>query len=149
MKLLYKNFVNSSVLILLLRVILGVVFFVHGSQKVMGWFGGYGLENTVAYLQQNLGIPTFWGYVAAFTEFLGGIALIFGLLTRPAALGITITMLVAMSVHFPAGFLLPNGFEYVLTLLFISVVIFLSGPGCLSVDKLILDQLEKSKKEDK
>ena len=145
MKLLYKNFLNNSVLILLLRVILGVVFFVHGSQKVLGWFGGYGLENTITFFQQNLGIPTFLAIIASFTEFLGGIALVLGLFTRPAALGITITMMVAMSVHFPAGFLLPAGFEYVLTLLVISVVVFLNGPGSFSLDKIILDKFEQQK----
>ncbi|MFH0736149.1 MAG: DoxX family protein [bacterium] len=148
MKLLYKNFLNNSVLILLLRIILGVVFFAHGSQKVLGWFDGYGLEKTIAAFQQNLGIPSYLAIIASFTEFLGGIALVLGLFTRPAALGIIITMMVAMSVHFSAGFLLPAGFEYVLTLLVISVIVFLNGPGCISLDKIILDKLEPLKNKE-
>lgn len=137
MKYLYKPLLNTNITFLIFRIILGVVFIAHGSQKVLGAFGGYGLEATVGYFAKNLGIPPFLGYLASFTEFFGGIFLLIGFLTRPAALGIFITMCVAFTIHLPAGFFLPNGFEYTFVLAFIALALFLHGPDCISVDNFI------------
>jgi putative oxidoreductase len=139
--------VNSlSVALVLLRAILGVVFFMHGSQKVLGWFGGYGLKATVGFFASTLRIPSVLGYAAAFAEFLGGIALILGVGTQVAALFIFVTMLVAtLKVHAPAGFFLNvqhdpkrgDGVEYSLTLAVIALVLMLMGGGSYSVDALL------------
>ncbi len=69
-----------------LRLVLGVVFFAHGAQKALGWFGGYGFSGTMGFFTQQLGIPAPLVFLAICAEFLGGIGLIVGFLTRIAAL---------------------------------------------------------------
>lgn len=129
--------------LLLLRVVLGTVFFAHGAQKVMGWFGGYGLAGTTGFMKNTLHIPIPLAYVASFTEFLGGIALIFGFLTRLSAAGIFITMAVAiLKVHLPAGFLNNDnnkggGIEYPLTLAVLALALLITGGGAYSLDNII------------
>ena len=136
MSLLTKSFTNSSVGLLLLRLLLGVVFFAHGAQKVLGWFGGYGLSPTVQFFEQTWGIPPFLTYLAAFTEFLGGIALVLGFLSRIFSLGLVIKMLVAIFLAHPPtkGFFSPGGFEFPLALLIIALTVFLLGSGNYSID---------------
>ena len=132
--------------ILLLRLALGVIFFMHGAQKVLGLFGGAGLQATVENFQAHLGIPPILGYAAAFTEFAGGIALVFGFLTRVAAFGIGVTMAVAIvKVHAPHGFFLNflckegqgHGVEYNVALLAMALALLLSGAGAYSIDRKI------------
>ncbi len=136
MKFLIKSFGNYSFQIFLLRLILGTVMFAHGSQKIMGWFGGRGLEATIATWGDKLAIPPMLGYLAIFAEFFGGFFLIIGLLTRFSAIGTAITMAVAVfAVHWSGGFFMPKGIEFALTLLIISIVMFLSGPGKYSLDE--------------
>jgi len=129
--------------LLVLRLALGIIFVMHGSQKVLGLFGGHGLQATVQMFQTHMGIPPVLGYTAAFTEFFGGIALVLGLLTRLAALGIGFTMAVAtVKVHLANGFFLNfsceagkgHGFEYNLALMAIALAIVLSGAGEYSLD---------------
>ena len=128
--------------ILILRLLLGVVFFAHGAQKVFGWFGGYGLDATVDSFAK-MGIPAVLAYVASFTEFLGGLSMITGFLTRIFAVGLTINMIVAMTlVHLKNGFFGPNGIEFTLTLAVVALTIFLLGPGVYSLD----NQFFKEKK---
>ncbi len=139
-----KPFINSSVVLLLLRIVLGVIFFAHGAQKVLGWFGGYGLSATTEFFSQKLGIPPFPAYLSSFTEFLGGIALILGFLSRVFSIGLVINMLVAIIlVHLDKGFFNPAGFEYPLSLLMISLVVFLAGPGDYSLDYRLFAQRKK------
>src|SRR5258708_4253963 len=89
---------------LFLRLAVGAVFFAHGGQKVFGWFGGNGLDATVAGLAKG-GVPMPLGYAVAFTEFLGGLGLIAGVLARLSALGIATIMTVAiLKVHLANGF---------------------------------------------
>ena len=135
----------KSEALLILRLALGVIFLMHGSQKVLGLFGGPGLEATVQMFGQT-GIPRALAYTAAFTEFLGGFALIVGFLTRLAALGIGFTMAVAIwKVHLANGFFLNfsceagkgHGFEYNLALIAMALTIALIGPGGCSVDHKI------------
>lgn len=130
----------------LLRLALGVIFVMHGSQKVLGLFGGEGLQATVQFFQTKLGIPPALGYTAAFTEFFGGIALVLGLLTRVAALGIGINMGVAMwKVHLANGFFLNfsceagkgHGIEYNVALVAMALALFLAGGGSYSLDRKI------------
>src|ERR1700691_2373724 len=89
----------------IIRVVLGVVFFAHGAQMALGWFGGAGLRSTVRVFQQQLRIPAPLALLSVAAEFLGGLGLIVGLLSRIAALGIAAVMLVAvLTVHWKFGF---------------------------------------------
>ena len=86
------------------RLVLGIVFFAHGAQKMLGWFGGYGFHGTMGFFTQQMGIPAPLAFLAICAEFFGGLGLIFGLLTRIAAFGIIVNMLVAIiTVHHVNG----------------------------------------------
>jgi putative oxidoreductase len=131
---------------LVIRVVLGVIFFAHGAQKVLGWFGGYGLKGTVGYLTSTgLAVPI--AYLVCFFEFLGGIGLVLGLLTRLDALAIAIVMVGAIvKVHWQHGFFLNwsltpgkgHGFEANLAFLAMAVACLIAGGGMLSLDRLLL-----------
>ena len=123
-----------SVGLLILRITLGSIFFAHGAQKVLGWFGGYGLKGTQGHFKSVLHIPAPLFYVAAFTEFFGGIALVAGILTQLAALGIVVVMTVAiLKAHAKNGFFLSSakgqGFEFNLALIAMALLLLLTGPG--------------------
>lgn len=117
------------------RVALGLIFFMHGSQKVLGWYGGQGLSATVQMMQQN-GLPAALAYLVCLGEFLGGLGLIFGALSRVAALGIFMIMAGAVvTVHGQHGFFMMNkGYEYNLALMAMAVAIMLGGPGKMAID---------------
>ncbi|SRR5690554_856728 len=135
---------------LALRISAGIIFVAHGAQKLFGSFGGYGLEGTGQWMA-SIGLEP--GYLMALgagsAEFFGGIALILGLLTRPAAFVLAITMVVAIvSVHLPNGlFLSNNGYEFGLALLGMSVALVFSGGGKFSLDRKINDMLHKNTAE--
>jgi putative oxidoreductase len=122
---------------LALRLPIGIIFVAHGAQKLFGAFGGYGLEGTGQFMA-SLGLAP--GYVMALlagsAEFFGGLALLFGVLVRPAAAALAFAMLVAIfSVHVDKGlFMANNGYEFALALLAASVSLLVSGAGRLSVD---------------
>jgi putative oxidoreductase len=124
--------------IALLRVVTGVTFAAHGAQKLFGWFGGYGLAG-VGQWMESIGLAP--GYLLALlagsAEFFGGLALVLGVLVRPAAAVLAVTMLVAIfSVHLANGFFMSNnGYEFALALLAISVALLIEGAGRLSVDR--------------
>jgi putative oxidoreductase len=126
--------------IAVLRIIVGIIFMAHGSQKLFGMFGGYGLEGTGQYMA-SLGLNP--GYLMALlsgsAEFFGGLALFLGLLVRPAAVVLIVMLVVAiLSVHIHNGlFMANNGFEYGLVLLGVAVAVLIEGAGRLSVDRLI------------
>ncbi|UZE94807.1 DoxX family protein [Alkalimarinus alittae] len=129
---------DNSLTSLALRLPAGVIFVAHGAQKLFGSFGGYGLEGTGQWMA-SIGLEP--GYlmalVAGSAEFFGGIALLLGLLTRPAALMLAITMLVAIiTVHLPNGlFMSNNGYEFGLALLGMSVALVFNGGGKFSLDR--------------
>jgi putative oxidoreductase len=118
----------------IVRLALGIIFFMHGGQKVLGWFGGQGLTATVQMMSANL--PAVLAYMVAFGELLGGIALIVGFLSRLAASGILIIMIGAVvTVHGKNGFFLQNqGYEYNLALIAMSLAVVLGGSGCIALD---------------
>ena len=122
---------------LALRLPIGIIFVAHGAQKLFGAFGGYGLEGTGQFMA-SLGLSP--GYLMALlaggAEFFGGLALLFGVLVRPAAAALAFSMLVAiLSVHITHGlFLATNGYEYALALLAAAVALLIGGAGRLSVD---------------
>ena len=129
--------------IAIVRVTLGVVMFAHGAQKVPGWFGGKGLDASTAMMAEHLGIPMFFVYLSVFTEFLGGLLLILGLFTRPAAVAVTINMTVALMQHISNGFFLPKGAEFAITLALMSLAVLIAGPGVLSLDRLLFRSNER------
>ncbi|WP_374666812.1 DoxX family protein [Ramlibacter sp.] len=122
---------------LALRVPVGLIFVAHGAHKLFGWFGGYGLEGTGQFFG-SIGLSP--GYVMALlagaAEFFGGLALVFGLLVRPAAAALAFAMLVAVfAVHWSKGFFAAQGgYEYALALFAASVSLLFSGGGRLSAD---------------
>lgn len=126
---------------LILRVPVGLILAAHGAQKLFGWFGGYGLDGTGQWLA-SIGLEP--GYLMALlagsAEFLGGLALAIGLLTRPAAFVNAIAMLVAIfAVHIGNGlFISNNGYEYALTLFVVSVAFFIQGGGRFAADNVLL-----------
>lgn len=131
---------NNSVSSLVLRVPLGIIFAAHGAQKLFGWFGGYGLEGTGKFMS-SLGMEpgVLMAALAGSAEFFGGLLLIVGLLTRPAALALAFTMIVAIfSVHISHGlFMSNNGYEFALALLAGVLSLVFSGGGRASVDSII------------
>jgi len=143
MKAIIKTFVQtsedtaSSLNSLFLRVPAGIIFAAHGAQKLFGWFGGYGLAGTGGWME-SIGLSP--GYLMALAagsaEFFGGLLLLLGLLTRPAAAVLAFTMLIAIvSVHLPHGlFISNNGYEFGLALLAISLAVLAGGAGRFSVD---------------
>ncbi|MFT6389958.1 MAG: putative oxidoreductase [Cellvibrionaceae bacterium] len=125
---------------LALRLPVGIIFAAHGAQKLFGWFGGYGLEGTGQFMaSQGLEPGFIMALLAGSAEFFGGIALIIGLLVRPAAAVLGFTMLIAgVVVHGAAGLFLSNGgFEFALALLSSSIALVVLGGGSLSLDKTI------------
>jgi putative oxidoreductase len=132
--------------VLPLRLIAGIIFVAHGGQKLFAWFGGYGLGGTGQWME-SIGLSP--GYLMALmagsAEFFGGILLIIGFLTRPTALILAITMLVAIStVHINNGlFMSDNGYEFGLSLIAITLALFIQGGGKYSIDKNVYKRLNK------
>jgi putative oxidoreductase len=123
----------------ILRLVLGATFIAHGSQKLFV----YGIDGvTGGFTQMGIPMAGLAAPLVAFVEFAGGIALVLGLLTRLAGLGLAITMLGAIwFAHLSAGFFLPNGYEFALSLLAPSVLLALTGAGRYSLDSLIEGRL--------
>ncbi len=129
---------------LALRVPIGIIFMAHGAQKLFGWFGGYGLEGTGQWMASiGLGPGVLMAFLAGSGEFFGGLLILLGLLTRPAAIVLSFTMLIAVfSVHFENGlFLANNGYEFGLALLAASVSLVLSGAGKVALDNILTKKL--------
>nr|WP_067298340.1 DoxX family protein [Marinobacterium profundum] len=122
----------------LIRITAGLLLMPHGAQKLFGWFGGYGLDATGQFFATNLGMePGFlFALLAGLVEFFGGLALVLGLLTRPAALAIAGLMAVALSVHVANGFFWTSGgVEYPLMWGLIAFAVFLRGGERFSLDR--------------
>lgn len=136
---------SSSWAITVVRVVLGVIFFAHGAQKVLGWFGGYGLKGTTGYLT-SIGLPLPIAYLVCFFELLGGIGLILGLLTRAAALAVLIVMIGAIAkVHLKNGLFINweltpgrgHGYEANLAFVAMAVACLIAGGGSLALDLVL------------
>ena len=129
----------------LCRLVLGIVFFIHGAQLALGWFGGYGFKGTMHFFTAQLGIPAVFAALSIFAQFLGGIGLIVGFLGRIAAFGIAATMLVAvLKIHLAVGFFMNwsgmqkgEGYEYHLLALVLCLLIMVKGSGAFSIDRLL------------
>src|SRR6266849_5477871 len=129
----------------ILRLVLGIVFFFHGAQKMLGWFGGYGCSGTMNFFTHNMGIPAVFAFLAIAAEFLGSLGLILGLLARVAAGGIIVNMVMAiLMVHRANGIFMNwagnqkgEGYEYHLLAIAIGLAVVIRGAGAFSVDGLI------------
>jgi putative oxidoreductase len=122
-----------------LRVVLGATFILHGGQKLFV----YGLDGvTGSFAQMGIPAAAFVGPLVAFVEFFGGIAIVLGLLTRVAALGVGATMAGAiLTVHLKQGFFNPGGVEFPLALLASAVALVLTGAGAYSADAAIAKRI--------
>ena len=142
---------NNDPVLTIVRLVLGVVFFAHGAQKMLGWFGGYGFRATMGFFEHS-GIPAAFAFLAIAAEFFGGLGLLLGLLTRLAAFGITCNMLVAIAtVHGRNGLFMNwtgaqkgEGFEFHLLVLAITFLLMLRGAGAFSLDRLLSRQLSSA-----
>jgi putative oxidoreductase len=131
----------------MLRTILGIVFFAHGAQKLLGWFGGPGLKETMGMLRLQLGLPAPVALLIVAAEFFCGAGLVAGLLGRIAAAGIAVIMLAAIAmVHGRNGLFLNwfgdrqgNGYEYHLLAITLAAVIVVRGSGAASLDRLFFN----------
>jgi len=131
--------------ITILRLVLGVIFFAHGAQKMLGWFGGYGFTGTMGFFTGVMHIPALFAFLAIAAEFFGGVGLILGFLTRIAAFGIFSNMVVAIAmVHRQFGFFMNwtgaqkgEGYEYHLLVLVITAFLMIRGAGAASIDRML------------
>lgn len=137
---------NTGLGSIALRIPVGIVLAAHGAQKLFGWFGGYGLEGTGQWMA-SIGLePAYMmALLAGSAEFFGGLALILGLLTRPAAAVSAFTMLVAIfSVHISHGlFMSNNGYEFALTLFAATLALTIQGGGSFAIDNKLKNLLDK------
>lgn len=125
------------------RLLLAVVIWPHGAQKVLGWFGGYGFRGTMGFFTKTMGIPAPLAFLAIAAEFVGPVALALGLLGRVAALGIATVMVVAaMTSHLSNGFFMNwfgnqkgEGFEFHILAVTIASAIMIGGSGAFSIDQ--------------
>jgi putative oxidoreductase len=141
---------DGSLSSLIARLALGLVMFPHGAQKALGWFGGYGFSGTMGFFTGQLHIPALFAFLAIAAEFAGSIGLITGFLSRVAAFGIGVNMVVAtLLVHDSNGFFMNwygnqkgEGFEYHLLTLGLAVAVILAGAGKWSIDSVLCRRLE-------
>lgn len=127
---------------LFLRLVLAVVMFPHGAQKVLGWWGGHGFDGTMGFLTGTVGLPWLVALLVIAIEFLGPLALAIGALTRLAALGMVAVMVGAIAtVHASHGFFMNwsgaqqgEGFEYHLLVIGIALALLSGGAGRFSLD---------------
>jgi putative oxidoreductase len=146
----FKKLVNTDndIATLVIRVMLGVVFFPHGMQKLLGWYGGYGFAGSMGFFTDTLHIPVIFAFLAIMAEGLGSLGLITGLLTRVAAFGIGVNMVVAVyMLHWQHGFFMNwfgqqkgEGFEFHLLVIAMAVALIIKGGGALSVDRILAEK---------
>src|SRR5579859_7435016 len=131
------------------RIVLGVVFFAHGAQKMLGWYGGPGLANTMRAFTEHLHPPSTLAYFVIGGEFVSGLGLVAGLFTRVAALFVVLTMVGAIAtVHFRFGLFMDwfggrkgHGIEYHLLAIALALVVVVNGGGAFSLDRLVYEQI--------
>jgi putative oxidoreductase len=142
---------NSSLGPLAARLVLGLVMFPHGAQKVLGWFGGYGFTGTMQFFTGTMHIPALFAILAIVAEFAGALGLIVGMFARVAAFGVASVMGVAiLTVHASNGFFMNwagtqngEGFEYHLLAIGLALVVMIQGAGKASVDGLVASRMRK------
>lgn len=126
------------------RIVLGIIFFAHGAQKMLGWYGGPGLASSMRTFTEHLHLPSALAFLVIAGELLSGVGLVVGLFSRIAALVIALTMVGAIAtVHFRFGLFLNwfgtqkgHGIEYHLLTIALALVIVVQGGGAFSLDRL-------------
>jgi putative oxidoreductase len=139
---------KDDVALMIVRLGLGIVFFPHGMQKLFGWFGGYGFAGTLGFFTNNLHIPALFAILAILAEGLGSLGLLTGLLTRVAAFGITVNMVVAVAmIHFQNGFFMNwfgnqkgEGYEYHILVVAMGIALMIGGGGKGSMDRFLTEK---------
>jgi putative oxidoreductase len=144
---------NNNTAIAIIRVVLGIVLFPHGAQKLLGWFGGYGFEGTVGYLTNSAGLAYPFAFLVILIEFFGALLLIAGFFSRVAALGIIgLFAGIIFTAHSANGFFMNwngnqagEGYEFHLLVIGMAIAVLINGAGRWSVDRAIsLNSKEKS-----
>ncbi|HXY62137.1 MAG TPA: DoxX family protein [Nitrospirota bacterium] len=138
-------YTNDDMALLVLRLLLGIVYFPHGMQKLLGWFGGYGFSGTMDMFTTKMGIPAILAFLAIIAEGLGPLGLITGFMTRVAAFGIAFEMAVAAyMLHWQNGFFMNwfgnqkgEGFEFHILAIAIGIALMIRGGGKWSIDRAI------------
>ena len=138
---------NNDFTVAILRLLVGAVFFAHGAQKMLGWFGGFGFTGTMGFFT-HMGIPAPFAFLAIAAEFFGGLGLIVGFLARIGAFGIIGNMVVAvMMVHRQNGLFMNwsgnqkgEGFEFHILAVALLWLIVVKGSGALSVDRFLSEK---------
>jgi len=136
---------------LILRLTLGLVIFPHGAQKLLGWYGGFGFDGTMAFFTQQMGMPWLIAFLVIMGESMGSVALLAGLLTRFTAASMGVIMLGAITmVHLPHGFFMNwfgkqqgEGYEYHLLVIGIVAALLVTGAGRWSIDREISDRIAR------
>jgi putative oxidoreductase len=131
----------------IVRLVLGIVMFPHGAQKLLGWFGGHGYAATMQGMTSN-GLPAVVVFLVIVAEFFGALALIVGFLGRVGAFGVLCVMLGAIfMVHLQHGFFMNwmgnqkgEGFEYHLLAIGMALAVLIKGSGAFSVDRSLSDK---------
>ena len=138
-KIFQTNESNASTIV---RIVLGLILFPHGAQKMLGWFGGYGFNGTMGFLTGTAGLPWIMAFLVIAIEFFGAIALIVGFATRIVAVGIIslFTGIIATS-HLQNGFFMNwygnlkgEGYEFHLLIIGMAIALLVNGAGKWSVD---------------
>jgi len=136
---------NDDIAAFVLRVLLGLVFFPHGMQKLTTLFGGFGFSGSMGFFTTKLGIPAVFAFLAIMSEGLGWLGLIAGFLTRLAAFGIAVDMAVAVyMLHWQNGFFMNwfgnqkgEGFEFHILVIAIALALVIKGGGKWSIDRTL------------
>jgi len=143
MKKIFATNENSSATII--RIVLGLILFPHGAQKLLGWFGGYGFDGTMGFLTGSVGLPWIIGFLVIIIEFFGALALIFGFATRLVSIGlIALFAGIVFTGHLDNGFFMNwsgqqkgEGYEYHLLVIGMALSLLVSGAGKWSADYAI------------
>jgi putative oxidoreductase len=133
---------NENVTATIIRIVLGMILFPHGAQKMLGWFGGYGFNGTMGFLTGTAGLPWIIAFLVIAIEFFGAIALMFGFAIRIVAVGIiSLFAGIIFKSHLQNGFFMNwagnqngEGYEYHLLVIGMAVALLICGAGKWSVD---------------
>ncbi len=137
---------NDNAATTLIRIVLGLVLFPHGAQKLLGWFGGFGFTGTMGFFTEAVQLPWIIGFGVIMIEFFGALMLIAGITTRFIALLVIFNFIgIIFTSHIANGFFMNwfgnqtgEGYEYHLLVIGMAASLFLSGSGKMSVDRLLL-----------
>jgi putative oxidoreductase len=137
---------SRSFVPVIVRSVLAMVIFPHGAQKALGWFNGYGLEGTLTFFTDTMGLPALVGVLVVLVEFFAPLALVAGVFGRVAAISIFGLMLgIIATSHLDHGFFMNwtgkqggEGFEFHILVMGMALAVMIGGSGRYSVDRLLM-----------